>query len=124
MQRSGYSDKQTDPETLGTLQELHVLDTTISRELANHLSGLTGQGNARFNEIKVVRDYLVSGIRGKRVERLGATRSYNKGANVPATGISIRAKRWVEDDSGRLKGNAGRGISDYSGAVSPTARPR
>lgn len=120
LQSCGYNYVQSDADVVQLLQHWNTIRTVIAVELANPVEGISGKGNARFQEFKAQLDTLEDVICSAGFEDLGGVVSGGIGEFLVATGISYLRKQEVESDSDHIKHRIRRG-QFQPGRTDPTA---
>ena len=109
LESCGYNSAQSATPVLRFLQGWNVIRTVIAIELANPVEGISGRGNARFQEFVNQEKMYAEVACSPGLEDMGATINSTMSDLLLATGVSKSRKQDVEEDTDFIKHRVRRG---------------
>lgn len=118
---AGYAVSQSAAAVLGFLQNLQVLETVVSVELAYPITG-PGEPNERFRAFMDQLEQLYELLKAGIIDTMGGDTIAGNTAFVDVTGVSISRKDSIRQDSDFVGPRFRRGQFRYPGADPGTTR--
>jgi len=116
----GYAVSQTDPEVLGFLQRLNILDAAVHVELANPIVG-QGEPNDRYTALQAERDAMIELLQTQALTVLGAMKTTALSGLFAQTGVIKDDKEDVDSDSDLVPKRFRRGFMGSTRVSAPSA---
>ena len=117
---AGYAVTQTDPEVLGFLQRLNILDAALNIELSAPIVG-PGEPNERYKALQAERDAMLALLKTQALTVLGAEKGSSYSALFAQTGVIRDDKEDVDTDSDLVPKRFRRGFMQSRETMTPSA---